>query len=87
MIPERREPNEMSSMIASVYCLEGVSKATVQEGGTQTECMVSPSCGDRVGNSGRPRWLEFSGQDTRQKRTRDSDWRSVEGFSQFSAKY
>lgn len=54
-------------MIALAYCLEGVSKATGQEGGNQTEYMVSSSCGDRDENSGRSRGLAFSGQNTRQR--------------------
>lgn len=54
-------------MIALVYFLEGVSKATGQEEGNQTAYMVSPGCGDRDENSGRSRGLAFSGQNTRER--------------------
>ena len=49
----------MKSMMASVYCLEGIPKVTVQRGVIETECMISPSCEDSAENSGRTRHLEF----------------------------
>lgn len=51
----------MNSVIASVYRLKGVSKATAQEGGTQTECVVSQSCRDLTERRelGRQRTLEI----------------------------
>ena len=70
MIPQKQEPSEMSSVIASVSCLENVSRQGCSEGDLE-RAWKSPQVENGAERPGEPRQLEFVWQTTGEESHRE----------------
>ena len=84
MIPERQETikNKISSVIPLVYCHESFPACLTEKSQPMQKLADSISGESRNQNMGRPRWIEFSGQHSGEKRAAEKELQISPGIPQ-----